>query len=705
MGGTDKGREGAVGGSVAQHAALGLLLLGFVVWAAWFAHYAPGHGRFYDERFAFQNVHAVMERGTLSPANGYYPTLSYLPQTLIIAGLDRLLTAPDDGRWAYVGEVPPAHALPPRAGAAFSAGAYRVARAIQVIWGLLALVALARLGRRCFDQATGLLAAIMLATSPWFIVSAGKFKPDVALLATALLALLASSHAVARPLRWRPYLLAGVAIAAAMSCKPTGGLVAVPLALVTLVQVLRDRDPRRLLALTAAGSISLALYLVANPHVGMTLHFMERLSKEYADKALAYGGTRLGVAARSLELVVDRTGFGPLLGTFALAGWAALLVGLVVASRNRRRVASRRPDQDAEDAARAGRWLVVLFPPLYLVAYAAKTPHFKANNVLPILPPLALIGAWAALATWRWLADRVARHLRRGDPGGRWRQGAAVLLGTVIAGMLVHGAWTFAYESTVPTTHDHARLWLTRNSGRVPVHLLAPPPPEERYAWEGRHHGAGRELARFPLAARDLVASPAAVDGVLSNVASPAAAVDETARPTAATPADPTRADAPITLRQTFAPRLGEARGPRLTLVAAPWRHKSKPYAATVVRAEGGLTIAWPQEAPPGWYSLELWLPPQAAEVFPAQAEIDGRSVPMAWLRRAHGAGGGVLFTTPRFVTVSPRIVPPSLRVAVPDRGADRIRAALYRWLPPEGSVPHRQALRPGRAAGADVNR
>ncbi|MEO1088014.1 MAG: hypothetical protein AAFY88_27595 [Acidobacteriota bacterium] len=67
---------------------LTLLLLAFAALAAFFASFHPAQDRFYDERFALQNVHSVLQRGALEPANGYYPTLSYLPQALALGAIE-----------------------------------------------------------------------------------------------------------------------------------------------------------------------------------------------------------------------------------------------------------------------------------------------------------------------------------------------------------------------------------------------------------------------------------------------------------------------------------------------------------------------------------------------------------------------------------------------------------------------------------------
>ncbi|MEM6797214.1 MAG: glycosyltransferase family 39 protein, partial [Acidobacteriota bacterium] len=371
-----------------ERLALGALLFFFAAITAFFANFHPSHGRFYDERFALQNVHSVLQRQAFEPANGYYPTLSYMPQTLALGFLEAYGQRSEGRSWIYRETPPPsADVLPPAAGRAFTPLAYRVSRGVQILWGLLTLVALFALGRRAFGAAAAGVGVTLLALTPWFMLSAAKFKPDAALLATSVLALWLSARASERPFSWRGYAAAGAAIAAAMSCKLTGGLTALPLTAVAIAQALRER--RRLAGLATAGATSLALFLIANPHLLFYLHFMQRLSSEYEDKAKAYGGTHLGVAGSSLELVVSREGFGPIFGALALVGF--VILGL---RGWRRGGALRRPSA-------AILWL---FAPIYLAAFAASTPHFKPNNVLSTLPPLALIAGWLTVDLGRRMA-------------------------------------------------------------------------------------------------------------------------------------------------------------------------------------------------------------------------------------------------------------------------------------------------------------
>ncbi|MEO1366042.1 MAG: glycosyltransferase family 39 protein [Acidobacteriota bacterium] len=615
------------------------MVLVFAGLAAFFADFHPRQGRFYDERFALQNVHSVLQRGALEPANGYYPTLSYLPQTLALGAIEALGRGDSDPSLIYrPPEPPPANASPEKAGRAFMPLAYQVSRGIQIAWSLLALAMLYLLGRRAFGEPAALVAVIVLATSPWFLLAASKFKPDVSLLATTLLALFLSARAAERPFSLAGYAAAGAAIAAAMSCKLTGGLTAVPFTVVSVIQAWRER--RRFGGLVMAGVTSLVLYLAFNPHLRLYLNFMQRLTAEYEDKAKEYGGTHLGVLRRSLEMVVSDVGFGPIFGALGLLGF----VGLGVLAL-RRDSPLRRPAPA----------LVWLFAPCYLFAFAASTPHFKGNNVLSILPPLALFAGWLTVSAWRHLPTGLGPRVRS----------AARTLGLVVAvaGGAVQGAEvvTYAYQSVVPTTHDVARTWLRTDSGKQPMHLLGTRDPEQHYQWEGAFLGQPRLFARFPWAEAELAPERSVYDGVLG----PADTVE--ASPWAPMPG----------IR--VEPELFKARGPTVAARAQPWRRLGRPVQPQAEERDGRLYVQWPEELDVGWYSLEVWLPRRATRGMDPHVTVSEYLRPIAWLR---AVGQGHLYSSPRF-PYGPEQPPPRLEMAVPPAGSRAIAFALYRWQPP----------------------
>ena len=74
---------------------IGLAVL--LVWSlglrVWFASHDLTDNRYWDERFGLDNVQALVEEGQIRPANGFHPTLSYLPVAAVVAGSHLLYRA------------------------------------------------------------------------------------------------------------------------------------------------------------------------------------------------------------------------------------------------------------------------------------------------------------------------------------------------------------------------------------------------------------------------------------------------------------------------------------------------------------------------------------------------------------------------------------------------------------------------------------
>jgi hypothetical protein len=603
----------------------------------------PGPERFYDERFSFQNVHAVLASGALEPANGYYATLGFLPQTLLLAMVEGA------GGTIYTTEEDlPARVRPPRVGKLFTPLAYRLCRGLQCLWGGLSLWLVYLLGRRLFSPGVGLLAALILACSPWHIRASAVFKPDIVLLLTGLLALLALCHAVASAPRWRPYLVAGVAIAATLSSKLTGGLVALPLVLATALQ--GRREPRRILLLAGAGLMSGAVFFLLNPQWPMYPRFLERLSEEYADKAELYGGTRWQIPWRAAQLLLDPNGFGPLFGVAALAG----LVLFVPRLRRLRRLTGTDSDPDSRTLQ---RFVVWSYPLLHVAAYALKTPHFKTNNVLPILPVAALFAAWVAVAFWRWGARRLP------SPGA--------VRGLLVVGVVLYlglPAVHWVYQRIVPAATDLAFWHLARQRPeKNPLHVALLGDAIPASPWEGWSPARRPRVALFALGSS---AAPAAT----TTGADAVLALGEGEIPGF----DPTKPG-----NELFTPRLFHRRGPTVRLVLHLWDPVGNPEAISLrgpiqpsrARRRGFLpSMPEAQRA-----SLEVWIPGLNRDLAgpPPELTVAGQPLALVWLRRS---GEGQIYSTRRIP-----ISVPGTRVEITpagERGLRQVTLALRRWQP-----------------------
>ncbi len=426
-----------------------LFLLLSLVLRLWYSSFALNDGRFYDERFSFDNVRSVLQAGSLEPANGYYPTLAYLPQTLLLAASDRLYRLTGSERWNIYSES-----------GAFGPWAYQISRAVQVLYGTLALLVLFWIGRRVFSPEVGMLAAVLLGCSHWHVHASAYFKPDILLMLTSLLAIQLSLRALARP-DFRRYAVAGLGVALAMGSKLTGGLVALPLTLATWMR--GWRRGRDWALLVVAGTVSLVVYLVMNPHLRLYLHFMGRLSREYAGSARYLDETRVTMLRDLVQWLGGPQGFA----------WLGVLipVGLGLVAWELRR-------EGNTWARRRELFVVLAFPLLFAASYFAATAHFKANNLLPIQPFAALFIAVALARAWAWLGQRWTWL------AGGWARAVALTLGGL---WLLPQPFLYVYGSLIPTSEDLALQFLSRRvRDEGPRLLFVEAAAAGPLTWEGR---------------------------------------------------------------------------------------------------------------------------------------------------------------------------------------------------------------------------
>ncbi len=612
---------------------------------AWYGSWGLDKSRFYDERFSFDNVRAVLTEGSLEPANGYYPALSYLPQTALLALAENVFGVP-----VLVD------------GYRFTPAAYLVCRLVQALYGALSLVLVFLVGRRLFSSAAGGIAAILLAFSPFHIHASAYFKPDAPLVAAILAAFYWSLDAVERPSPGR-YALAGVGVALALSAKLTGGLIAIPLVVGTLVAGWRDL--RRLALLALAGGASLALFLAANPYWRWYLHWLGVLQREYARKAGGAEASHWAVPGKAVGFLLSPGVHGAVVGLLGVAGIAVLAWVVLRAGRSARSVG----------AARAPYAMLLAFVVVHVAAYAVVTPHFKGNNFLPIVPFTALLAGWLLAEAPRLLAARL------GWPGPRSAAAAGGVVAVLFAAPL--GA-SYVYDSLVPTTWDAAREFLTARiagpgepaePGPLPV-VYRERWQASRVPWEGerlaghanavvveveRLAGAGAPALDRADGEVFLARSLDGADGAFYRGRLEAAARRSTRR---------------------FEPRLFRLRGPGLVAIAHPWPPADEETALELAPrgdGESGWSAPLPAASAGATVSLALWVPFAKLERSPGTVsiELDGTALEPRWVGRR---GNGHLFATERLPLPGGALEAALLGVGRGGRG--RPALVLYRWDP-----------------------
>ena len=604
--------------SAGQRWALAALLVWAFALRAWYGAHGLDDDRFWDERYALENVASILETGSLEPANGWYPGLAHLPYAALLAELDAVHRATGDERLAVF----------VRRG--FGPAAYLACRLVQALLGVATLALTYRIGRRLFSPGVGLLAAFLLAVMPMHLRLSAYYKPDILLLACALLALDLALTAAERP-RLRRFVAAGAAVGLALASKLTGGAAAVPVAIAAAGGGKKIGWGRALLWLAAPGGMAAAVFLVLNPWPRIVFSALGENAEIYGRRGAAAGQSRLGVLGAEVAALLSPAFHGPLAGGLALAG-LALLAGAVWHGRRDR------------DPLWTGRAMLLAYGLAFSLLYAAGAGFAKANNFLQVAPVTALAAAWAAVTAWRQLAT----------PGTttRLRPVAAVagLALAAIAGWLLWAVHADAYAGVVPTTRAAAAERLAA--------ALPPPLDGQVVVVEGEGPFAVRGWARRPW--RRVVAASWPVDR-LSELPEGAldladAEVFERARldgPEAALYRGRLAVGAETVAAAPFA-----RRGPDLVLVVHPWQPVGEPATLRLAPTGGSFSGGLPDDLRPGEVvSFEVWLPDEAAaERAPDAAEeaaegpaprlvVGGIEVP---LLRTRSRGNATRWVTPR---------------------------------------------------------
>jgi hypothetical protein len=392
-----------------------VLLASFAVrtWDASFGLYA---GRHFDERFTFKNVSAILKHGEYKPRHAFYLSLSYLPQTAVLAASDALYRVTGRPIFSIFGD----------SGDGNSPTAYWLARMVNVVYGTLSLWLLFLIGRRLYSPEVGLLAAAVLAAVTRHFTSSTEFKPDILVILLTLLTFSWTLTAAARPTLGR-FLRVGLGVGLAVSAKYTGIAGAIPITAAVLRNGRRDR--RQWIWLVAAGMISVLTFLVLNPFLDVVFQFIPILVHGYAAKGVEEQSNHWVVFERQADFLIRN--HGPVVASFVLLGIVGLLWRIY------------RPAPDDSEATRLGSMLVLSILLGYSALHSLGMTLFRSQNYLPVVPFSSLAAAWAMVETWQLLSLRFPRL--------RW-QPLAILLWIGVCGALVAQEASVAWYRVVPTS-------------------------------------------------------------------------------------------------------------------------------------------------------------------------------------------------------------------------------------------------------------
>jgi 4-amino-4-deoxy-L-arabinose transferase-like glycosyltransferase len=617
--------------------ALLALLVWYLVIGLWYASYglAPGRPRFYDEIYSLENVESLIFSDSWRPASFWYPSLAYLPQTGVLAGIETV------HRWTGW----PALAI--HDGENFTPLAYLVARSMCVLYGAGALLLVFLLGYRMFSPEAGLLAALIFSMVPRYLHHVGFFKPDVLLVMMCALALLVIMRAAERP-SLGSYTLSGTVIGLALAAKLNGGLTAIPLVAST---VLNWRHGKRIwFWLAIAGVLSATIFLVLNPHFVATLFFFRHNLRRYEQQAGKYGGSHFNAPLRQLELLVRTDYHGAVMGTLAVVG--IVMLTILVFRRTTDPLLRRR----------------LAVPLTFFYAYSAGcavvSPFTRFTIVLPMTVVTSLAAAWVIVG----LLSRVYGE----EPWRRAVIAAAVLAIAVLT--LVPGT-RFVYVRVAPATSDMASTAIKNRmkplQGREICSEVAELP-----STLGR--GQNRAVVHFSESLGRL--SPAERVRCDAEVwlVDPKVSGEERAREVERLAA----ARGPTAAALLFEPAPLRRRGPAIAIVLDPWK-REKPntgIAFTQVSQNGWQASLGPSAVEGELIAPWIWSPERSVADIETVVLVEGEPQDLTWIAKSRRPRGSFYFIS-RFQ------IPPAgvtLEVRYPGEGSiEEIPAYALRWLPP----------------------
>jgi hypothetical protein len=319
-----------------------------------------------------------------------------------------------------------------------------VARVAAAVLGTAAVWLTYLAGSRLFNRSVGLLAAAILGVAFLPVFYSHLALNDVPTLAPVALALYGAAGVMRRG-RSRDYAVAGVGIGLAAATKYTGGITLMCLIPAFASDAISGPAWPAVRRFGIALALALVSFLIANPYALLDFQAFTAGVSSQASLAAGQDPVKLGTHAGNgiaYYLWTFTWGFGWVPSLAAIAGSVLLVV--------RRRL---------------GIGLMLLPAPIAFTIFMGDQQRFFGRWLMPILPIVALLGAYAAVEAIRWLAR--ARRV-------------PALLGGVAVGVTLLG------QSAVAVVHDDAVL------SRPDTRSLA-------REWMVAHVPAGSKVAIEPL--------------------------------------------------------------------------------------------------------------------------------------------------------------------------------------------------------------
>ena len=578
-----------------------LLLAVTLAMRVWNGSSSLDASRFFDERFSLRNVSMILVEGSTRPANAFYGSLSYLPQTAALWISEQLHQLTGLEIFAIFND---------RAGDGWSKTAYFIVRLVCAIFGTLSVWLTFLLGRRLFDARVGLLGAALLSAFPRHILASTEFKPDILVVLLVALTFLWSLDVVRQP-NLRAFLWAGAGVGLAVAAKYTGVGVAIPLTVGVLY--VGWRDLRTWGWLIGAGAASVVTFALLNIHLAVIVEYIPRIWRIMETKGDATGGSRWDVLLIEAEFLVRHHRWPVML--FVLAG----CVGMV----------RRFLDRSLDRLPRASALMVLSYIFGYSLLYAAATKLFKGQNYLPVAVFTSLLAAWAMLGAW----DRLV---------SRWGVLRPWPVATLLWGAFLAYAFAYPYDivyhDVVPSTQRKAEKLLSLNLRPLELRHVFYETLERPLV---ASTPSGHWLPTLPMD-RLIDAESRGLDGSDAELFKAARLKGDAAAEYLQ------RATREGVQSVRIDPSWFAAHGPSLVVLLHPWKLDGEPRQVTLETMDENRYRAVGERPTDGQAtSLSIWMPLRTGVAKPRQVIIEGQEIPLYRTRRG---GRRAHYTTPRFL-------------------------------------------------------
>ncbi len=392
-----------------------------------------------DEPTTVQAAIKMLQTGDLNPHFFRWPSLPFYTQFLI--SIPRFLAGVGAGDFTNLANIS-------------DTNFYLWGRVLSAALGSATVLVTYLIGRFLYGPATGLLAALILAVLPLHTEHSHYVTPDIMVTFWATLTIL-FAVLIYKYGRSRWYWWAGIAAGLTIGSKYNVGIVCLTVILAHFLTPVIRRG--RFNWLVKSGLIALIIFLLTTPFAILDLSgFLDEIAFQVRHYTIVGHGTASDGASWSayLQDFVNEA-FVYQAAIVAVGG-----IGIVLWRQRR------------ED------WLILSLPAIGYLFFATAKVHFS-RNLLPLLPPLAILGAVFVLTVVSWASQKlnITKSLTV--------QGViVVILWLAFFGFALQHSFLTDRYYLQPDTRTQAGAWVIKNvaaGSKLRLEHSAPLLPPDRY--------------------------------------------------------------------------------------------------------------------------------------------------------------------------------------------------------------------------------